>query len=238
MMEIKKQQSGFERCLDNAIRRIGRVWAALEETQTHMQSGEMDAAFSDAFDAAEHAENLALLCRELPAHTGHPRARKMMEDAMLSSFPVEIGFTKEGWFCLRMPSLLPKKSKGSPGFVSDPLYPAMNRFWRGKQPLRYPDNVIVFRHVYSGDRAERIYRDHDNIEINKVVDIVALYVMTDDSPLRCRHYYCSAVGSSNRTEVYVVPRSEFIRWLGQEDTIPKEGVTLYENHSKGRKKRM
>jgi hypothetical protein len=146
----------------------------------------------------------------------------------LKVFPVEIGFTAEGWFCLRMPALLPKKNKGSPAYITDPLYPAMKRFWRGKPPVRYPYNTIIFRHVYDRERPERQYRDHDNIELNRVLDIAALYVMTDDSPMRCRHYYCSAPGSPERTEVYVVPRDEFILWLAREENIPEGGVKLYE----------
>jgi len=153
----------------------------------------------------------------------------MIEVAMLESFPFQIGFTAEGWFCLKIPLLLPKKSSGSPAYITDPLYPAMKRFWRGKPPVRYPDNILIFRHVYSKERPERQYRDHDNIELNRVTDVVALYVMVDDSPMRCRHYYCSAPGSSERTEVYVVPRSEFSIWLSHEDSIPDMGVILYEN---------
>lgn len=237
-MEVQKQPSGFERCLDSAFRRIGKVWAALEETQTHLKSNDLDTAYASAFEAAEHSEKLTLLCREMPAYTGHPQARTMIESAMLKSIPIEIGFTREGWFCLRLLALLPKKSKGSPTYISDPLYLVMKQFWEGKQPIRYTDNVIVFRHVYADDRPERLYRDHDNIEINKIVDVIALYVMSDDLPMRCRHYYCSASGSSNRTEVYVIPRQEFRSFLDREDTLPKKGARLYENIQKGHKKRM
>ena len=70
-------------------------------------------------------------------------------------------------------------------------------------------------------------RDHDNIELNMVTDIVALYVMEDDAPLCCRHYYCSAAGSTERTEVYVVPRTSFGDFLLLEDQMPDEGVKLY-----------
>jgi hypothetical protein len=125
--------------------------------------------------------------------------------------------------------LLPKKDRGSPAYISDPLYPAMKRFWRGKPPVRYPYNVTIFRHVYDRERPERENRDHDNCELNSVVDIVALYVMYDDSPMRCKHYYCSAPGDVERTEVYVVPQDEFIDWLKMENSIPNEGVKLYEN---------
>ena len=237
-MLTPEQPSGFERCLDSALHRIGKVRSALEETQTHLHQHNLETAYASAFDAAEHSEKLTLLCREMPAYTGHPQARNMIENAMLKSFPHEIGFTREGWFCLKLLALLPKKGKGSPTYISDPLYPAMKQFWEGKQPVRYTDNIIVFRHVYASDRPERLYRDHDNIEINKIVDVIALYVMSDDAPMRCRHYYCSATGSSNRTEVYVIPRREFESFLNQEDTIPKKGVQLYETIPKSRKKTM
>jgi len=228
-VENKKQPSGFERCLNSADRRLNKVGAALKETRIHLQRHDMESAYAAAFEFADQSERLTNLARVLPAYTGHPCAKKMMEDAILKVFPVEIGFTVEGWFCMRIPALLPKKNKGSADYITDPIYPAMKRFWHGKPPVRYPYNVIVIRHVYDRDRPERQYRDHDNIELNRVVDIVALYVMVDDSPMRCRHYYCSAPGSTERTEVYVVPQDEFICWLGQEDNIPDEGVKLYEN---------
>jgi serine O-acetyltransferase len=44
----------------------------------------------------------------------------IIEEGIRKHFPVEIGFTKEGWFCLRIPLLLPKKEKGSAAFIGDP----------------------------------------------------------------------------------------------------------------------
>ena len=72
------------------------------------------------------------------------------------------------------------------------LYPAMRRFFAGKLPHIYSDCVLIFRHIYDRNRPERSYRDHDNIELNMVVDIVALYLPPDDAPPRCAHYYCNA----------------------------------------------
>jgi hypothetical protein len=228
-METNEQTSGFARSLVGACRRAGLVLSALEETETHLRRGDTEGAYVSAFDAAAHAEKLALICRELPAYTGHPRAREMIESAVSESFLIELGFTAEGWFCLRLPLLLPKKGKGSSAYIGDPLYPAMARFWRDKPPARYPHNVIVFRHVYDRERPERLYRDHDNTELGTVLDAVALYVMTDDSPLRCEHFYCGAPGSRERTEVYVVPQDEFMTWLAGKDNMPDKGVRLYEN---------
>ena len=223
------QKTGIERCLDSAVSRIGKVWAALEEAQSHLRRSDLEGAYAAAFEAADQSERLTNLVRMLPAYTGRPQAKVMMDDAMLKAFPVDIGFTVEGWFCLRIPALMPHKNKGSAAYITDPLYPAMAKFWRGKPPVRYPCNVTVFRHVYNRERPERQYRDHDNIELNRVLDIVALYVMVDDSPMRCRHYYCSSPGGSDRTEVYVMPREEFFLWLDKEDYIPDGGVKLYEH---------
>jgi hypothetical protein len=237
-MDQTKQLSNFERCLTNAKQRADKVCAALDKITIHLRRKDIECAYTAGFEAAYQSEKLTSICRELPAYTGHPTARVMIEQSLLNNFPVELGFTHEGWFCMRIPILLPKKGKGSAEYISAPLYPAMKRFWHGKPPIRYPHNVLIFRHVYSRERPERQYRDHDNIELNKVLDVVALYVMTDDLPMRCRHYYCSALGCFERTEVYVVPRNEFGLWLNQEDSIPDEGVKLFENYPEITKKHM
>ena len=72
-------------------------------------------------------------------------------------------------------------------------------------------------------------RDHDNIEINQVTDIVAFFTMVDDNPACCEHFYMSAKGKGNRTEVYVIPRNEFEEFLKILQEMPEEGVPLYEN---------
>lgn len=126
--------------------------------------------------------------------------------------------------------LLPKKTIGSKEYVRSLLYPAMSRFFYGKEPVYYPDCVIIFRHVYDRTRPERGYRDHDNLEVKTVTDIVALYVMKDDAALRCRHYYCSTAGDSDRTEIYVLHQSELPEWLETEKSFPDSGVELLKNY--------
>lgn len=71
--------------------------------------------------------------------------------------------------------------------------------------------MLVYRHVYDGNRPERRMWDHDNIETNMVSDIVAMYVMPDDALSVCSHYECSVMGEDDHTEVYVVPFAS-VRW--------------------------
>lgn len=152
-----------------------------------------------------------------------------VETITAANVPVEIGFTAEGWFSVRIPLLLPKKERGSAEYVRSILLPALRTFFADRPPVRFDDCVLIYRHVYAEDRPERQRRDHDNIEINMVSDCIALYVMTDDAPGLCSHYYCSAAAAAERTEVYVVPQREFTAWLEAEKTMPDEGVKLHDS---------
>lgn len=189
----------------------------------------MNEAYTYAMRMEETAEKIVLLTRTLPAYTGVSTALSDVEKVMADSISTKIGFTAEGWFSLRIPALLPKKSSGSADYIRSFLYPAMRDFFINKSPIRYSDCVLIYRHIYDKSRPERKKRDHDNIEINMVSDIVAMYVMSDDAPSVCSHYYCSTEGIEDCTEIYVVPKSDFPIWLVIEKAMPEEGVKLYEN---------
>ena len=221
-------ESSFIKVLDKAELAKRNLEAQMAYVRRFYQDANLQAAYDAALQMEDISERLVLLTRRLPAYTGCPMAEAMVENCMAESIPVEIGFTAEGWFALRIPALLPKKASGSADYVRSFLYPAMRRFFQAQPPVRYRDCVLVYRHVYSRDRPERRYRDHDNIEVNMVSDIVALYVMPDDSPKVCAHYYCSTSGADDRTEVYVVPKEEFPLWLVTERAMPDQGVKLYE----------
>lgn len=211
------------------IRRLEkRLQEQLASMQWFCENGSIYEVYLHSLNLEETAERLVLLTRVLPAYTGVPNAKLEVERRIKDCIPVEIGFTAEDWFCLRIPALLPKKAGGSADYVRSFLYPAMRAFFEKQPPVRYRDCILIYRHVYDKARPERKRRDHDNIEINMVSDIVAMYVMTDDGPSVCSHYYCSAEGPADRTEVYVVPKWDFPIWLVKETRMPDEGVPLYE----------
>lgn len=81
-------------------------------------------------------------------------------------------------------------------------------------------------------------RDHDNIETNMVSDIVAMYVMPDDAPTVCSHYEYSVMGEDDRTEVYVIPKTDFAVWLLQENEKFGEEENVHEKTSEMAKKDM
>ena len=217
-------KSQFER-LRNKEKTLRARIAAMEY---YLDEEDRGSYFQQALLIEECAEQLTLAARTLPSYIGHPDAETQVEAILKQEIPVEIGYTKEGWFSVRIPMLLPKKSKGSTDYIRSFLYPAMRDFFVEKPPVRYREAVLIYRHVYDRRRPERQMRDHDNIEINMVSDIVAMYVMPDDGPAVCAHYYCSAAAEQERTEVYVVSKGDFPTWLSGEAAMPDGGVKLYE----------
>ena len=154
------------------------------------------------------------ILKDLILESGRPNASLVVDQIVKDVAPVEIGFNEKGWFRLKMSSLPPKELASNANYIRDVLYAQLADYHRnvGIQK-RFRRCVIIFNHIYRFDVPENQYRDHDNIELNMVVDAIALYVMEDDGAGRCQHYYYSSPGEENATEVYVVPMEEFVDFI-------------------------
>ena len=180
-----------------------------------------------SLELERQTETLALLGRALPLDLGDSETRMLSEKIPAEAMEIRIGYTPEGWFLLEIPALLPKKSKsGNVNYIRAPLLKALSGYFREHPHERFGPSVIVYRHVYDRSLPERRRRDHDNIEINFVTDAVALFTLPDDSPAWCSHFYCSTAGDINRTQVFVIPQTDFERWLKRyatDDNLLMEG---------------
>ena len=216
------KQSAFLEAARKIVPQNKKVQDALNKVLSFCDAGQFEEAYAASLDLVHPTEKLAILTRALPFFSGHPLSSDHIEENILRSVTVDIGMTKERWFKMSFPSLLPKKESGSAEYVRGFLYPAMRRYFSRNPRIRFSDSVIIFRHIYDRHRPEREYRDHDNIELNAVVDVLAVYLMEGDAPLRCFHYYCTAAGDSDQTEVMVLPKEDFLRWLVGEKTYRTE----------------
>lgn len=171
--------NSFIHLLDKIETQDRRLGMTIKNLRCLTGGKSMELAYAMALKLAEESEKLTLLTRALPAYTGNPRALQDVDAVAAESVPIEAGFTIEGWFCIRLPLLLPKKERGSASYVRGILYPALRNFFQGKAPVRYPESIMIFRHVYEKGRPERRYRDHDNIEINMVSDEVKVFNLVD-----------------------------------------------------------
>ena len=216
------KQAAFLEAAHKIVPQNKKVQDALNKVLSFCDAEQFDEAYDASLDLIHASEKLAILTRALPFFSGHPLSGDHIEENILRSATVEIRVTKEGWFEMSFPSLLPKKESGSAEFVRGFLYPAMRRYFSNHPRVRFNDSVVVFRHIYDRHRPEREYRDHDNIELNAVVDVLAVYLMEGDAPLRCFHYYCTAAGDSDQTEVIVLPKVDFLRWLASQKNFKTE----------------
>lgn len=221
----------FTSTSERVLRILPKLCAGTAQMLFAYQHGHQQEAAEMAVEQELLAEKVVMCYRLLPTHSGSPNARMAVEENMANAIPVEIGFTQEGWFSLRIPRLLPRKERkrSSPDYIRGYLYPAMQRFFKDTAPVRYADCVIIYRHIYARSEPSRRYRDHDNIESNFVTDTIAAFVLPDDGPFCCQHHHCSAHGEKERTEVYVVPEADFTKWYEASKFFPDEGVKLYEH---------
>ena len=179
--------------------------------------------------AYEQKERSTLLCRALPIYSPEPQVRPKVKQVLTDAACARCGYTEEGWFCAVIPTLLPKKRNSSTGYIKEIMYASLERFFMDKQIRKFGKCTIIFRHVYNRNNPKRAWRDHDNIEIKTVIDAIALFVMEDDSPHVCQHFYCSAEGDQDKTEVYIVPQEEFLMWCKMQPSISDNGLKLYDS---------
>ncbi len=200
------------------LEKLNELWGDMKET---MDENDESGTYEISLETARIGERLALKLRDLATCPNAIQREEAVANFIKETALVEVGFTKEGWFRLSIPALLPRKEKGNPEYIRSLIYPAMSDFFKGKIIQQFRDCTLIYLHIYDENRPKREWRDHDNIEINAVTDIVALFVMVDDNPHICEHYYASKSGKKNRTEVFVLPKRDlekFRRIHGLYDT--------------------
>lgn len=223
----KKTPSPFKRDIDRAYKRLQLASMVLGNVSEAYDTGDLKEAYQNAFEFAYHAERLTLLARSLPALTGSPAARPKMERQIKEVLPLHIGYTAEGWFGVDMPALLPKKEHGGAEYIRHSLYLALGEYFKCHEKLRIDNCVLTVCHRYDKSRPEREYRDHDNIEMNAIIDALALYTLYDDAPLRCEHHYCSLTDDRDATTILLVPQPEFPVCYERIKTDPQTLLPLF-----------
>ena len=136
--------NSFIHLLDKIETQDRRLGMTIKNLRCLTGGKSMELAYAMALKLAEESEKLTLLTRALPAYTGNPRALQDVDAVAAESVPIEAGFTIEGWFCIRLPLLLPKKERGSASYIRGILYPALRNFYQGKTGI-----MTILRSIWS-----------------------------------------------------------------------------------------
>lgn len=206
--------SPFEKDLLSAEKMIKKADRLLENMIDSASIVGMEALKKQVLEYEALSEKICNQARLLPSLTGFIGIEDDVEEQINRESEIFVEFTPENWFHVSLPSILPKKEKGSPTFIRSTLITGLKAFFKDRTYDKFNEPcVMVFKHIYSKERSYRRYRDHDNIEVNAVADVIALYVLEDDNPSMCSHFYYSAASDKDGTEIFVVPKSQFIAFL-------------------------
>ena len=211
-----------------------KATAVIKSTESLKKSVNIsnDEFLKTALSIQVNAEKLCLKARLLPLRSGHPMAMEMVKDNISSAVNISIYPVFRNWMKITIPALLPKKETGGVEYIRDSLNEALNKYFKNKEKNIYSEPVIlIFNHIYSKWYNGRRFRDHDNIEINAVADLITLNFLSDDNPTNCQHFQYTTEGEEDSTVIYLVPYSDFSFWvnkiylpeMNKQDYVTKRG---------------
>lgn len=173
-----------------------------------------------SMDAALRAEQIACRLRHLIYSTTNIRKTEYLTSAGVL-LEIHVQCTDE-IVEVTLPSLLPKRKQRQSGeYLLDPLYNALSRFAQEHPLPRFSHCVVCFSHIYCRELADRRIRDYDNLELKQFLDVVAPFVMVDDTGLLCDAYNTTELGDADCTCISIMDSSRFAIWLAEREKALK-----------------
>lgn len=121
----------------------------------------------------------------------------------------------DGILSVRLPALLPKKTRTEGfKFLQPALHAALKQYAEQQRLPHFHECTVCIEHVYDRSLPIKAVRDYDNLEMKEVLDIVALYCMTDDTGALCDQFQTTRFADSSCTIISVMQKEKFSAWLG------------------------
>ena len=122
----------------------------------------------------------------------------------------EIKIRKEGKIIIiDFPFLMPRKKAKEVNYIGEPLKYQFEKICENENLKIKEKAVICIIHIYDNVNRKAKCYDYDNLETKRVLDIITLYTLTDDSPKYCDVYHTVEFSNTNRTRIIVMPSEEF-----------------------------
>lgn len=152
-------------------------------------------------------ERFACNVRKFSLNT-YSESRQKVYDKSAEILGIEI--CKEGKkIVVDLPFLLPRKKDKDAKFVGDPLRHKFEQICENED-LKIRDKVVVcIIHTYDNVNKKAKCYDFDNLESKKILDIITVYTLTDDSPKYLDVYHTVKMGDKDETRIVIMPADEF-----------------------------
>ena len=120
----------------------------------------------------------------------------------------------DGILSVRLPALLPKKTRTEGfKFLQSALHAVLKQY-AGQQNLpHFHECTVCVEHIYDRCLPVKAVRDYDNLEMKEVLDIIALYCMTDDTGALCNQFQTTRFADSSCTIISIMQKEKFSAWL-------------------------
>lgn len=167
-------------------------------------------------DAALRSELIACRMRHLIYQsTNIKKASYLASAGIVQGIEIQ---KNDGVLDITLPCLLPKRKKRqSTEFLIDPLYFTLSQYYDSHPTERYKQCVVCFSHIYSRDFPKQNIRDYDNLELKQLLDVIATFIMEDDTGLLVDAYNTTEVGDVDCTRISVMDKDRFKDWLNKRE---------------------
>ncbi len=169
-----------------------------------------------AQDAALRSEQIACRMRHLLyASTAVRKAEYMACAGSVQGIRIR---DADGVLQVTLPCLLPKKKqRQSAEFLTDPLYFALSQYADARVLPKYTHCVVCFCHIYAKTLPKGRIRDYDNVEMKQLLDVLATFLMLDDTGLLVDAYNTTELGETESTIICIMDKSRFPQWLQERE---------------------
>ena len=93
------------------------------------------------------------------------------------------------------------------------LHAALKQYAEQQNLPHFRECTVCIEHVYDHCLPIKAVRDYDNLEMKEVLDIIALYCMTDDAGALCDQFQTTRFADSSCTIISVMQKEKFSAWL-------------------------
>lgn len=200
------------------IERLGNTVEAMEMAAVQNAPKNYEAL---SMDAAMRGERLAVRLRDLVCSTTtEKRSQYLAKCADAQGIVPEY---QDGVFKVTLPRQLSKRRWKNAEFLVAPLMAAMTNFAKTTALPRFEKAAVCFVHVADLSLPVKMIRDHDNIESKQLLDVLGVFLLTDDNGLLCETHHRTERDNGSRTEVYVMSAEAFPEWITEREKAEKRG---------------
>ena len=198
--------------VQNAHRQLGSTLIAMQQARMDSQAGNLEGL---SLDGAHQAEALACKMRHLIYQSGQ-RSRQAYLAGALPSTEVRFTFTRDSALLVLPPLLPDRRTAKSREYLSGLVYAALAEASFADTLPQFDRCVLCIVHCLLPGR--RTIPDYDNIELKTVQDLLALFLMVDDSMRYCDRYETACAAPHAHTEFHILRPETFPAWLTQQNT--------------------